>query len=79
VYAVDIQWQDHIDSSPDVLKGNPRVKGTRNPVSLVLGYLASGAGAAPDEIIEEFPDLTTEDISACLVYARDLSEFEVAA
>jgi len=74
---VDIQWQDHIVSSPDVLKGKPRVKGTRIPVSLVLGYLASEA--SPDEIIKEFPDLTTEDISACLVYARDLSEFEVAA
>lgn len=74
---MDIQWQDHIASSPEVLKGKPRVKGTRIPVSLVLGYLASGA--SPDEIIEEFPDLTTEDISACLVYARDLSEFEVAA
>jgi len=53
------------------------VKGTRIPVRLVLGYLASGA--APEEIIEEFPDLTAEDISACLIYARDLSEFEVAA
>jgi uncharacterized protein (DUF433 family) len=74
---VDIQWQDHIDSTPEVLKGKPRVKGTRIPVSLILGYLASGASR--DEIIEEFPDLTAEDISACLVYARDLSEFEVAA
>jgi uncharacterized protein (DUF433 family) len=59
-----------------VLKGKPRVRGTRIPVSLILGYLASGA--SPEEIIEEFPDLTPEDISACLVYARDLSEFEVA-
>lgn len=74
---MEIQWQDHIESSPEVLKGKPRVKGTRIPVSLILGYLASGA--SPDDIIEEFPDLTPEDISACLVYARDLSEFEVAA
>lgn len=74
---MDIQWQDHIESSPEILKGKPRVKGTRIPVSLILGYLASGA--SPEEIIEEFPDLTSENISACLVYARDLSEFEVAA
>ena len=74
---MDIQWQDHIESSPEVLKGKPRVKGTRIPVSLILGYLASGSSS--DEIIEEFPDLTAEDISACLVYARDLSDFEVAA
>ncbi|MBB4060119.1 uncharacterized protein (DUF433 family) [Salinibacter ruber] len=74
---MDIQWKDHIESSPKVLKGKPRVKGTRIPVSLILGYLASGS--SPDEIIKEFPDLTAEDISACLVYARDLSDFEVAA
>lgn len=74
---MNIEWQDHIESSPEVLKGKPRVKGTRIPVSLILGYLASGA--SPDEIIEEFPDLTPEDISACLLYARDLSEFEVVA
>lgn len=71
------QWTDHIVSSPEVLKGKPRVKGTRIPVSLVLGYLASGASR--EDIIEEFPDLSSEDISACLSYARDLSEFEVAA
>ena len=74
---MDIQWQDHIDSSPEVLKGKPRVRGTRIPVSLILGYLASGASA--EEIIEEYPDLTAEDISACLIYARALSDFEVAA
>lgn len=74
---MDTQWQDHIDSSPEVLKGKPRVRGTRIPVSLILGYLASGASA--EEIIEEYPDLTAEDISACLIYARDLSDFDVAA
>ena len=42
-------------------------------------YKKMGAMVSPDEIIEEFPDLTAEDISACLVYARDLSDFEVAA
>jgi len=46
-------------------------------VSLILRYLA--AGSSPDEITEEFPDLTAEDLSACLVYARDLSDVEVAA
>jgi uncharacterized protein (DUF433 family) len=46
-------------------------------LSLILGYLASGS--LPDEIIGEFPDLTAEDISACLVYAWDLSDVDVAA
>lgn len=72
-----VDWRDHIVSTPDVLRGKPRIKGTRIPVSLVLGYLASGKTTG--EIISEFPDLTKEQIAACLDYARELSEFEVAA
>ncbi len=74
---METRWQDHIVSTPDVLKGKPRLKDTRIPVSLVLGYLASGA--APEEVMEEFPDLTRQDVTACLSYARDLSDFEVSA
>ena len=72
-----VHWQDHIESTPKVLRGKPRVKGTRIPVSLILGYLAEGYG--PEKIIKEFPDLTEQHISACLDYARDLAEFEVEA
>lgn len=68
-------WRDHIISTPDVLRGRPRIKGTRIPVSLILGYLA--AGKKPQEIKDEFPDLTDEQIAACLDYARELAEFEV--
>jgi uncharacterized protein (DUF433 family) len=73
---MQVNWKDHIVSTPDVLKGKPRIKGTRIPVSLILGYLASGNTV--EDIIKEFPDLTKEQIAACLDYARDLSEFEVA-
>ena len=71
-----ITWQDHIASTPNVLRGKPRIKGTRIPVSLILGYLA--AGDNPEQIIAEFPDLNPEQIAACLDYARELAEFEVA-
>jgi uncharacterized protein (DUF433 family) len=74
---METRWQDHIVSTPDVLKGKPRLKDTRIPVSLVLGYLASGATS--EKVMEEFPDLTRQDVAACLSYARDLSEFEVTA
>jgi uncharacterized protein (DUF433 family) len=69
-------WRNEIVSTPDVLRGKPRIKGTRIPVSLILGYLA--AGTTYDEIIKEFPDLNRKQIEACLDYARELSEFEVA-
>ncbi len=72
-----VEWKDYIASDPKILRGKARIKGTRIPVSLVLGYLAAGKTA--DEIIAEFPDLTRERIAACLDYARDLAEFEVTA
>ena len=73
---VQTNWREHIVSTPDVLRGKPRIKGTRISVSLILGYLAKGNNA--EEIIREFPDITKEQITACLYYARELSEFEVA-
>ena len=72
-----IQWRNHIVSTPDTLRGKPRIKGTRIPVSLLLGYLA--AGYTTDEIIAEFPGLKTVQIQACLDYARELAEFEEVA
>ena len=73
---METDWRNYIVSTTDVLRGKPRIKGTRIPVSLILGYLA--AGSTVEEIIKEFPDITREQIAACLNYARDLSEFEVA-
>ncbi len=72
-----INWREYIVSTPDILRGKPRIKGTRIPVSLVLGYLASGNST--EQIIHEFPDLAKEQIQACLDYARDLSDFETVA
>jgi len=71
---MNVTWKDHIESDPNILRGKPRVKGTRIPVSLVLGYLA--AGYSPEHIIAEFPDLNREQIVACLDFARELAEFE---
>ena len=74
---MQVDWRDYIVSTSEVLRGKPRIKGTRIPVSLILGYLA--AGNTTEGIIKEFPDLAKEHIAACLDYARELSEFEVAA
>ena len=70
-----IEWREHIVSTADILRGKPRIKGTRIPVSLILGYLAAGQTA--EEIMAELPDLRKEQIVACLDYARALAEFEV--
>ena len=71
-----VEWKDYITSDPEILRGKPRIKGTRIPVTLVLGYLAAGKSA--EEIIAEFPDLKRDQIAACLDYARDLAEFQVS-
>ena len=69
-----VDWKKHIASDPEILRGKPRLKGTRIPVGVVLGYLAAGKSA--DEVMAEFSDLTREQIAACLDYARELAEFE---
>jgi uncharacterized protein (DUF433 family) len=69
-----VEWKQHIVSDPEILRGKPRIKGTRIPVGLVLGHLA--AGKSVPEILADFPDLNSEQIAACLDYARELAEFE---
>ena len=49
--------------------GKPCIRGMRITVSDVLDYLASGM--SEDEILQDFPDLTREDIRACLAFAAD--------
>ncbi len=55
-----------ITVNPLVCGGRPCIRGMRIRVSDVLDLLANGL--TPQEIIEELPDLTLEDIQACLVY-----------
>jgi uncharacterized protein (DUF433 family) len=49
--------------------GKPCIRGLRITVSEVLEYLASGM--TEDQILGDFPDLTREDIRACLAFAAD--------
>jgi len=67
-------WHDRIESDPQILRGKPCIKGTRIPVALILGYLAAERTAT--DILEQYPDLTSADLAACLDYARDLADFE---
>ena len=62
-------YQEYISISAAIRFGKPCVKGTRIAVFDVLGWLASGMTMA--EIIDDFPELTTADILACLSYAAE--------
>jgi len=58
-----------IQIRPEVRFGKPCVRQTRISVYDVLSWLASGMSI--DEIIVDYPELTKEDIQACLAYAAD--------
>lgn len=58
-----------ISVDPQVRFGKPCVRGTRITVGDVLGYLAGGSQEA--ELLAEFPQLTHEDVLACLAFAAE--------
>ena len=60
---------DRISIDPAVRFGKPCVRGTRITVGDILGYLA--AGTSDDQLLKEFPQLTRDDILACLAYAAE--------
>jgi uncharacterized protein (DUF433 family) len=61
--------RDRITIDPSVRFGKPCVRGTRLTVGDVLGTLASGCSEA--ELLVDFPQLTHEDVLACLAFAAE--------
>ena len=68
--------QDRIEIKPSVCHGNPVIKGTRIPVSLILG--AMSGGDTIEDVLEDYPTLQTADVYAALAYAGKLASFEEA-
>ncbi len=66
---------DRISVNPKIMHGKPCIKGTRIPVYIVLNLLAGGM--SEEEVLENYPDLETEDVRACVKYASILAEEEV--
>jgi len=64
-----IDYIKFITIEPDKRSGQPCIRGLRMTVQDVLEYLASGM--TTEEILEDFPDLTIDDIQACLAFAAD--------
>lgn len=61
--------------NPKILAGKPVIAGTRIPVTLILNLLAHGQTI--EEIIDDYPDLTDEDIRAAINYAQKTVEREM--
>jgi uncharacterized protein (DUF433 family) len=68
-YRESMDYTKLITIEPDKRSGQPCIRGLRLTVQDVLEYLASGMSA--EEILADFPDLTAEDIRACLAFAAD--------
>jgi uncharacterized protein (DUF433 family) len=64
-----MDYRQRIIIDPQIRSGKACVRGTRITVADVLDYLGGGMTVA--EILDDFPDLTAEDIQACLSFAAD--------
>ena len=64
-----VDYQSLITIEPGKMGGKPCIRGLRITVYDVLDYLASGM--SQEEILADFPDLTAQDIKACLAFAAD--------
>ncbi len=62
---------ERISIDPSVCFGKPCIKGTRIWVSLILDYLADGM--SEQEILDEYPQLTHEDILAAIAYGAEMA------
>ena len=64
-----MDYRDIITIEPGKRGGKPCIRGMRITVYDVLGWLA--AGMTQEEVLADYPELTQEDIRACLAYAAD--------
>jgi uncharacterized protein (DUF433 family) len=62
-------WRARITVEPGKRGGRPCVRGMRITVADVLSYLA--AGMTQEQVLDDFPYLTAEDIRACLAFAAE--------
>jgi uncharacterized protein (DUF433 family) len=69
-------WRQHIRIDPKIHDGDPCIAGTRVPVSVIVGSVATGD--TWDEILASYPQLKREDIQAALLYAAEaVNRFEM--
>ncbi len=62
---------NRISINPNICFGKPCISGHRIWVSLILDLLAGGMTA--EEILEDYPGLTIEDVQACIAYGAEMA------
>lgn len=68
---------ERITFDPLIMGGRACIRGMRIPVSVIVGQIAHGATV--QEVLQDYPDLTPEDITEALEYAAWLAQEEVHA
>ncbi|HEY0557004.1 MAG TPA: DUF433 domain-containing protein [Thermoanaerobaculia bacterium] len=65
-----VTWQQRVVADPEIHHGEPCIAGTRIPVRIVVGSLADGLTV--EQIVAEYPQLTSADILGALAYAAEV-------
>lgn len=68
--ALKMDLHERISINPKICHGEPCIKGTRIMVTNILAAIAEGLPMS--EILQDFPDLTPEDVLACVAFANDV-------
>jgi uncharacterized protein (DUF433 family) len=66
-----MNWRDRITVNPAIHHGDPCIKGTRVPVSVIAGSIADGDTL--EQLLAAYPQLTADDVHAALKFAVELS------
>lgn len=69
-----MDWNERIETDPEICGGRPRVKGTRLTVEFLLGLKAAGWPDA--QILDNYPHLEDGDLRAVFAFAHRLIEEE---
>lgn len=69
-----MNWRDRIVADPRVLVGKAVIKGTRISVELVMDLLTRGYSR--DQVLQQYSQITAEDVQACLAYATEVVKSE---
>lgn len=70
-----LDWTLYIESNPEVLYGKPVIKNTRIPVDLILEKLAAGDSVV--ELVDAYPGISKDAITACLLFAAESIKNEI--
>jgi uncharacterized protein (DUF433 family) len=68
-------WKERVVIDPKIHHGDPCIKGTRIPISMIVGSLADGQSVK--EVIDAYPQLTKDDVRAALQYAAEILRYDV--